>query len=143
MAIRGVEGKRSVPGIEGSVPVLRAAEPRLSMASDSLSISSRDPLVLRKGPSLGGGTRKMILGGLFGAAGAAGIGAWLLDLVGGGGLLASAAAAIGLASLPVWLPFVSLALLAGGAALAYFGHRENVEEEAVRLALPDPPRPAW
>ncbi len=143
MGVQEVGARGQTQRVGGGTPVMRAAPAKLAMDGDSLSLSSRDPLGLQKGPATGGGTRKMILGSLFGAAGAAGVGAWLLDLVGGGGLLASAAAAIGLTSLPVWLPVVSLALLAGGAALAYFGHRENVEEESVRLALPDTPRPSW
>ncbi len=131
-----------VPG--NGAPVLRAA-PALSLGRDTF-ISSADPDPLRlgsKGPAAGGGFGKMVLGSLLGAVGAAGVGAWVLDIVGGGGLLASLASAIGMMSLPAWLPIVSLAVLAGGAALAYWGHRERVDEESVRLALPSQPKSSW
>jgi hypothetical protein len=144
MGLTAVGENKATAPVARSTPVLRAAEPTLSLGTDSFVRSNPDPLGLgRKGPQMGSGTKKIFLGSLIGVAGAAGVGAWIANALGGGGLLASIAGAVGIASLPAWLPIVSLALLAGGAALAYWGHREQVEEESVRLALPSPPKPAW
>ncbi|MBM3267193.1 MAG: hypothetical protein FJZ01_06030 [Candidatus Sericytochromatia bacterium] len=137
-------GQKPAVTISAASPVLKAA-PALSLGQDTfVSSTDRDPLQLgTRGPRPGGGMGKMILGGLLGSVGAAGVGAWLLDIVGGGGLLASLASAVGMLSLPAWLPIVSIALLAGGAALAYWGHKDRVDEESVRLALPGQPRTSW